>query len=293
MKKISIIVIVTLISAGILCEMLRSHLQSKTDSSRSPVIESANDVDISNQTITLMLAIPDISWRRYLLDYGANIYPSLHSVPSTRKVLKEYPIFGSFFYPKLGTHRSSSVSKWAHSEIQVGINFFSQTQSIVGHQTIGSKLSYDAQDNIKLMIEEVSDQINSETTKFHFVSEYTGRGGIQIVFTDQANFIEGTKKIDRYRDPSEPLSTMYFHKDFEPLLASAIPFSPRSPRKIDGYLLVDNANHIRWAVCYIKQNLRPKALFFDISECLIRSLGLTNSLTFASGNSILEDNFHY
>lgn len=190
---------------------------------------------------------------------------------------KTFPhMLKEFSFRENGMPKYGVLQKWPEHKVVVTFGWpvkFSPSWEKVIEQT-RSKYEVEFAEPIKESVEE----FNKLGTDVSF--EYTTPLDFDSLNREDALYIvpfDGVKGQSRvgareYRDRNNLLF-------FEAYLRGGGRFSPRKDFQVEGYFVPDNLNNIKFAVCYVNVNNQDDYARSLIKECLVRSLGIPNTLS--------------
>ena len=91
--------------------------------------------------------------------------------------------------------------------------------------------------------------------------------------------LKRTSMLEQWSDwPSTPPFGINFRNTVERSLSAKIAFTPSKNEQVDGYIIANQNNEIKSAYCFIPRNLPQPRFLHLIQECVVRSLGLPDTL---------------
>lgn len=249
----------------------------------------------------LQVAINPSEARRAQAVYNINYVTTLPNENFLARILAAYPWLKEVLRDK-GEPKFSVVNKWSNKPITVSFDlpatskkWSEDDKSTNGIQDTKPTYISTSQPNDPKVEAIIIDQLNlvfpkiSKITnlKLSYVSppqqKEKDTAKLRIILLPN---LGGSMEHSKFKLLHHPPSVMNFAKIrysfFDGLVWGYMPqsvfFSPSVDNQVYGYIIPDSKNNIQMAFCYIWPGHEEKVLRGLVNECVLRSLGLTNTI---------------
>ncbi len=211
-----------------------------------------------------------------------------------------YPWLSEFIYRRDGLPRYGVINKWGGS-VTVSYGYPNDLIPEKGESVAlyangeGGPKSEEVKAIADNQIEKTAKMITAVTgVPISFVparaKEVRDLGNLRVIFVDNT---DSWKTKYKKGNGGTYMTSIFPRKvTFRPQITNLIPsivwYTPYSSSQVDGFFISDSNNNIKMAFCYIWEGNNKNIIPLLIKECLVRSMGIPDSSSFAPKDSILS-----
>jgi len=200
---------------------------------------------------------------------------NLVQVPEAQKWMRKY-----LENPSMPA-RVGVINKWAMPEVTVGVGWPSPTEGFFKH----SPPEQPSHDFIKIVQAVTENIAKISGLKIKFIPPDSPKEKTDGFARIRVVPISATRLHNKYK--SYIVDASYFRHPrnhaLQELLRNAVEFTPYSRSQVDGFFIPDSENQIEFAACRIANRLSHDMQVALITECLLRSLGMPETVKLFRG----------
>jgi hypothetical protein len=222
---------------------------------------------------------------------------------------KHYPWLYEYLYREQGMPRYMAINKWVKPRVLISTGFPNDLKPLspeafnnknemdfgLYEPSVGtSPLSHELEMEIKSTAGLISRATDIEFTYMpHALETVDNYADMRIVFFESLNFWESSFKKGVHSDSvfvtvgGSPFK-LQFRNYLEPhLISTAVVYTPENLLQVDGYILSNKHNEIEKSFCFIWRGHEKEIIVSLLRECMVRSLGLTETFSIFEAESSL------